>query len=156
GNSHPELALPLNNLAVVHEKKGEYADAEMLYLRALKIREGALGSDHSDVADSFSKLGVLARLQGHWLDAHEAFARATTILERHDKVVGNTLGNHEPLGLERGAYWNLAATSWHLAQERQVRKAELLTEAFAAVQTSKQTTTGMALAQMAARFASGQ
>ena len=40
----------LNNLAVLYDEQGRYADAEPLYKRSLAIREKALGPDHPDVA----------------------------------------------------------------------------------------------------------
>ena len=44
----PLLPLSLNNLAVLYRSQGAYAKAEPLYLRALAIREKALGPDHPD------------------------------------------------------------------------------------------------------------
>ncbi len=53
----PMSAQSLNNLAVLYQAQGRYAEAEPLYKRALAIREKALGPDHPDV-------GTLAQQPG--------------------------------------------------------------------------------------------
>ena len=50
GKDHPDVALSLNNLAVLYDSQGKYVEAEPLYKRSLAIREKALGKDHPDVA----------------------------------------------------------------------------------------------------------
>ena len=50
GESHPDVAHALNNLALVYWTQGKYSEAEGLYKRALAIREKALGASHPDVA----------------------------------------------------------------------------------------------------------
>ena len=45
----PELALTLNNLAFVHEARGDHAESRSLYERALASLESAHGSDHPQV-----------------------------------------------------------------------------------------------------------
>ena len=52
GPEHPDVAVSLNNLAVVYRAQAKYAEAEPLHKRALAIREKALGPDHLDVAIS--------------------------------------------------------------------------------------------------------
>ena len=47
--SIPTSATSLNNLAVLYQAQGRYAEAEPLYQRALAIREKALGPEHPDV-----------------------------------------------------------------------------------------------------------
>ena len=56
GPDHPDVAESLNNLAVLYDDQGRYADAEPLYKRSLAIREKALGPDHPDVAQSLNNL----------------------------------------------------------------------------------------------------
>jgi tetratricopeptide (TPR) repeat protein len=50
GADHPDVAMTLNNLAVVHKAQRQYARAEPLYKRALSIFERALGPRHPTVA----------------------------------------------------------------------------------------------------------
>ena len=48
GPGHSDMAMTLNNLAVLYKATGEYAKAEPLYQRALAIFEAALGPGESD------------------------------------------------------------------------------------------------------------
>jgi tetratricopeptide (TPR) repeat protein len=59
----------LNNLADLYEREGRAADAEPLYLRALAIREHALGPDHPDVATSQNNLAAFYQAQNRTADA---------------------------------------------------------------------------------------
>lgn len=43
---HPDTAQGLNNLALPHESRGEYAKAEPLYRRSLEVNEKTLGPEH--------------------------------------------------------------------------------------------------------------
>jgi tetratricopeptide (TPR) repeat protein len=50
GTDHPNTAASLNNLAMLYQKQGKYAEAEPLFKRALAICEQQLGTDHPDMA----------------------------------------------------------------------------------------------------------
>ncbi|MCK4403862.1 MAG: tetratricopeptide repeat protein, partial [candidate division Zixibacteria bacterium] len=52
GLADPKTGTSINNLALLYDSQGKYAEAEPLYKRALEIREKVLGSDHPDVAQS--------------------------------------------------------------------------------------------------------
>jgi Flp pilus assembly protein TadD len=43
---HPDLAITLNNLAVVRQRRGDVAGAAVLYAAAVEIFERSLGVDH--------------------------------------------------------------------------------------------------------------
>ena len=58
-------------------RQGAYAKAEPLYLRALDIREKALGAEHLGVATSLNNLAVLYKNMGHYTKAEPLFIRAT-------------------------------------------------------------------------------
>ncbi len=64
GPDHPDVALSLNNLALLYRTQGQYAEAEPLYKRSLAIWEKALGPDHPNVATSLNNLAELYRDQG--------------------------------------------------------------------------------------------
>src|SRR5581483_5738776 len=49
GAAHPDVAMTLNNLAVLLKKKGRYAEAARLYQRALAIFSSSLGPEHPKV-----------------------------------------------------------------------------------------------------------
>lgn len=55
GSMHPELALTLNDFAVLYARQDRFPEAENLYRRALQIRKTVLGENHPDYAQSLSK-----------------------------------------------------------------------------------------------------
>jgi len=55
GHMHPELALTLNDFAVLYARQDKFPEAENLYRRALQIRKTVLGENHPDYAQSLSK-----------------------------------------------------------------------------------------------------
>ena len=80
GSIHPELALTLNDYAVLYARQDRYSEAEPLYQRALQIRAQGiyhqdthtqlntsdnssyhvvLGTDHPDYAQSLNNMGSL-------------------------------------------------------------------------------------------------
>ena len=58
-SNHPDVATSLNNLALLYNTQGHYAQAEPLYKRSLAIKEKALGPDHPSVATSLNNLAKL-------------------------------------------------------------------------------------------------
>ena len=59
----------LNDLALLYEAQGRYAEAEPLYKRALAIDEKALGPDDPSVGTSLNNLAELYRAQGRYAEA---------------------------------------------------------------------------------------
>jgi CHAT domain-containing protein/tetratricopeptide (TPR) repeat protein len=90
GVNHANYSTALNNLAIVYEEQGRYAEAEGIHKRALAIREKALGTDHPDVAQSLHNLGVVYNDQGKYAEAEGQFKRALAIREK-------ALGARHPL-----------------------------------------------------------
>jgi tetratricopeptide (TPR) repeat protein len=89
GKDHPEVAVLLNNLALLYRIQGHYAEAEPLYQRSLVILEKALGKDHPNVANSLNNLAFLYYAQGHYAEAEPLFQRSLAIWEK-------ALGNDHP------------------------------------------------------------
>lgn len=89
GDTHPDVATSLLNLAEVHEAQGNYAEAEILSRQALQIYEQTLGDTHPDVAASLNNLGLLYRNQGNYAEAEPLYQRALQIREQ-------TLGADHP------------------------------------------------------------
>jgi Tfp pilus assembly protein PilF len=114
GLDSPGLGRSLNDLAMVYEGQGRYAEAEPLLKRALAIRETALGPDHPDVATSLNNLAMVYEGQGRHAEAEPLFKRALLIREKR-------LGPDHP---DSGASLNNLA----MVYERQGRhvQAELL------------------------------
>ncbi|MEA5479639.1 CHAT domain-containing tetratricopeptide repeat protein, partial [Pseudanabaena galeata UHCC 0370] len=65
GTEHPDVAIRLNNLAILYQAQGNYAAAETLYKRSLSIIEKALGTEHPLVATRFNNLAVFYQSQGN-------------------------------------------------------------------------------------------
>src|SRR5687767_11891217 len=63
GADHPDLATPLNHLALLYQAQGEYSKAEPLYQKAVKIQEKALGKDHLELAKTLNNLALLYQAQ---------------------------------------------------------------------------------------------
>ena len=61
---------------------GDYAKAEPLYQRALKIDEKALGPDHPDTAQTLNNLAELYRSMGDYAKAEPLYQRALKIKEK--------------------------------------------------------------------------
>ena len=55
------MATLLNNLALLYNNQGRYAEAEPLYKRSLTILESTLGPDHPQVVLSLDNLASLYR-----------------------------------------------------------------------------------------------
>lgn len=82
GSEHAEIAMGINNLAVLYEFFGQYDQALPLYRRVLVIREKSLGSDHIDTAFSLNRLGRLYLQLGQYDQALPLFQRALLIREK--------------------------------------------------------------------------
>jgi tetratricopeptide (TPR) repeat protein/ribosomal protein L37AE/L43A len=83
---NPIKALYLHRLGYFYEMHGSAAHqseikAETLYLRALEIREHALGSKHAETADSLHNLGRLYYTQEKYEQAEPLILRAIAIRE---------------------------------------------------------------------------
>ena len=63
-------------------KHARYAEAEAFYLRSLRIREQALGPEHSDVASPLNGLANLYSEQGKYDEAEPLYQRALRIMEQ--------------------------------------------------------------------------
>jgi CHAT domain-containing protein len=85
GAEHPSVGESLNSLALLYHTKGDYARAEPLYQRALRIKEKGLGAEHPSVGTSLHNLAELYRLKGNYERAEPLFQRALAIRE---KVLG--------------------------------------------------------------------
>ncbi len=99
GPQDPRLAKSLNSLAGFYQARGEYAEAEPLYKRALAIVERALGPEHPNVATALSDLAGLYYARGKYAKAGRLVWRALAIYEK-------TLGPEHPnvaTGLENYA-----------------------------------------------------
>jgi hypothetical protein len=81
GPDHRDVAVSLNNLAILYESLGRYGGSEPLKKRALAIREATLGPDHPEVAQGLNNLASLYYAQGRYGEAEPLFMRALAIAE---------------------------------------------------------------------------
>ncbi len=82
GPEHQEVAIALNNLALVYDEMAKYAEAEPLFMRAVTIFEKVLPPDHPDLAGSLHNLARCCRFQGDIPQAEKLSRRALAILEQ--------------------------------------------------------------------------
>jgi tetratricopeptide (TPR) repeat protein len=82
GFEFPEAAQLLNDAAFYLFERGRCTDAEPLYVRALAIREKALGPEHPAVATSLNNLALLHNAQGQYAKAEPLYQRALAIVEK--------------------------------------------------------------------------
>jgi hypothetical protein len=79
---HPSTATGLNSFASLLTDQGKYSDAELLYRRALGIREKVFGSSHPLIADSLLGLASLHRRIGNNKKAKGFEQRARKIMRK--------------------------------------------------------------------------
>jgi tetratricopeptide (TPR) repeat protein len=83
GPDHPHVATSLNNLAGLYYAQGQYAQAELLYQRALAILEKALGAEHPHIAIALENYAELLRKLKRSTEAAPLEARAKAIQAAH-------------------------------------------------------------------------
>jgi CHAT domain-containing protein/Tfp pilus assembly protein PilF len=157
GPDHLAVAGTLDNIAALRHDQGRYAQAEPLYERALAVRQRAFGSDHPQTASTLDNIAALYYDQGRFEDALVAIRRATAIHRARaasgvGRISGATLREQQSV---RGTFEKHVRIAAALAAREPGRRPELTAEAFEVAQLAKASTTGVALARMAARFATG-
>jgi CHAT domain-containing protein/Tfp pilus assembly protein PilF len=80
GKNHPDVAISLNDLALLYREQGRYNEAEQLCQQALEIRRTVLGENHPDFATSLISLAGLYQSQGRYSEAEPLFQQALKIL----------------------------------------------------------------------------
>ncbi|MDB9529788.1 tetratricopeptide repeat protein [Oscillatoria sp. CS-180] len=97
GESHPDVAMSLNNLAGLYESQGRYSEAEPLYKEALELRKQLLGEEHLDIATSLNDLALLYTFQRRYSEAEplyrEALRQWKRLLGEKHHYTATTLNN---------------------------------------------------------------
>ncbi len=75
----------LDNLAALYEAELQYDKARPLYQRALEIRVKTYGAKHPEVVNSLLNLALIYDALGDYGTAGQMDARATEIIEEHNK-----------------------------------------------------------------------
>ena len=79
---HHDIAISLNNLALLLHATNRLGEAEPLYRRALAIDEKSYGPDHPDVARDLNNLAELLRITSRLGEAEPLYRRALAITEK--------------------------------------------------------------------------
>jgi len=87
GANHPDTATSLNDLAVLLQKQGNYAEAQPLFERALAIRKLIFGEEDPITAVSLNNFAAVLQAQGHYAEAQPLYQRALAICDKR-------LGDH--------------------------------------------------------------
>jgi tetratricopeptide (TPR) repeat protein len=77
-----ESAQLLNQIGYYLSERGQYAEVEPHYRRALAIRESVLGDNNPDTASSLNNLALFYRRQGKYSEAEQLFTRALAVREQ--------------------------------------------------------------------------
>nr|WP_235116116.1 tetratricopeptide repeat protein [Desmonostoc muscorum] len=108
GEEHPDVALSLNNLALLYHSQGRYSEAEPLYIQALALTRKLLGEEHPDVAQSLNNLAALYYSQGRYSEAEplliQALALTRKLLGEEHPHVAQSLNNLAVLYCSQGRY----------------------------------------------------
>lgn len=108
GGSPLELAQALIRLGTMRQQKESYADAEVLFAKAVDVSEQVLGPDHIDLVPALTSLGAVRVLRGSPETAEPLLNRALAISERYlgqghpDLVI--LVNDLSRLCLKNGAY----------------------------------------------------
>jgi CII-binding regulator of phage lambda lysogenization HflD len=124
GESHPNVARNLNNLASLLYATNRLAEAEPLIRRALAINEASYGGHHPNVAAGLNNLAELLRATNRLAEAEPLYRRALAINEA-------SYGGHHPnvaTGLNNLAEL-LRATNRLAEAEPLIRRALAINEA---------------------------
>ncbi|MBO0801407.1 MAG: tetratricopeptide repeat protein, partial [Blastocatellia bacterium] len=70
------------NLAILYKRRGDYMQAESLYLRALNTQEKLLGPENRDVGTTLNSLAVIYTDRGDYAKAESMLKRAISIQEK--------------------------------------------------------------------------
>ena len=99
------IAGVLNNRALLYHRRGDYAQAESEYLKALAIRERILGPDHPRVARTLADLGGVYYVSGQYEKAIQVLRRALGIQEpRNEPSLATTNSNLAAVYFDQGDY----------------------------------------------------
>jgi eukaryotic-like serine/threonine-protein kinase len=79
GDDHPSVAISLNEMALVHSERNEYAEAERLYVDVLRIHRKAYGERHRMVAAALNNMAILSFQRGQYLEAANRFRELTGV-----------------------------------------------------------------------------
>ena len=103
-----QAAWLLNKAGYYLDERAQYAKAQPLYERALKIREQVSGKNHPDVAVILNNLAANHEAQGDFTESQRLYERARVILQPADERflldLARTLNNLSVIYFKQGQY----------------------------------------------------
>jgi len=85
GETHPKVALALNNIAIIHRNNGDYAEALKKFEQSLDIWNNLNQGDHTNKAFVFTNIGLVYKQQNQ---LELAMAYYTDALEIYQSIFG--------------------------------------------------------------------
>ncbi|NEO21534.1 CHAT domain-containing protein, partial [Moorena sp. SIO4A5] len=82
GEEHPQVALSLNNLALLYLNQGRDQEAEPLFQQALELNKRLLGEEHPQVALSLNNLALVYLNQGRYQEAEPLLQQTLELTKR--------------------------------------------------------------------------
>jgi len=108
GEEHRDVAISLNNLALLYYSQSRYSEAEPLHIEALALRRKLLGEEHQDIAASLNNLAGLYYSQVRYSEAEtlyiQALALRRKLLGESHPHVAQSLDNLAALYCSQGRY----------------------------------------------------
>ncbi|MBW4652444.1 MAG: tetratricopeptide repeat protein [Kaiparowitsia implicata GSE-PSE-MK54-09C] len=86
GETHPDVATSLNNLASLYKDQRQYGESELLYRQSLEIRQLLVGEENLDTATSLNDLAVVLKAIDKYKEAELLHLKA---LETRRKLLGD-------------------------------------------------------------------
>ena len=108
GPDHPDVALALNNVALMVDLQGDHEEAEALYARALRNQLASADSDPLEIAYTRHNLSGLAQMLGRYQEALEhielALETRRRLLPDDDLHLASSLNNRAVILDDLGDY----------------------------------------------------
>ena len=135
GHDHPAVAICLNNLGLLYEKQGRFAEAQPFYRRSLVIDEKALGPEHPFVVTTLDNLIKLFAEGGRY-DTALPFLR---------RAIGRNIAR------PYGAFPGLMGA----AQQGLISAEQSFDDSYGVMQQASSSAAAEAVQKLAQRFAAG-
>jgi hypothetical protein len=126
GSEHPDVAVSLNDLALLHLHQAQLSEAEPLMRRALAIDEASYGAEHPEVAADLNNLAQLLQATNRLSEAEPLSRRHVLIFLAFTRDTGH---RHPHLVAALSNYWGLLSAGEWTETEMQERLRSLGPEA---------------------------
>ncbi len=158
GPTHPQTLRGVNNLAALYDSLESYDQAERLYKRSLVDRKKLLGEQHPETLISLSNLADLYLSHDKWNDAFYVLDDGTRQIAKRSKLAGvETFTGQKTNAAQKE--WDLfklyLVSAYRVIEADEKKRTSLTKGTFERSQLVQGLGASAALAQIAARFGSG-